>query len=125
MRLSKCARQSSRQSAAACYSFVIMAEDATRAVWLFRVYDAFHVRGNGWVLLPGVPRDGPQVRVGDLVTLRGGKGPSRLATVKGVGAHAPPGQGGSDTMPLLVELEETDRPQIINAEVWREPRTAT
>ena len=101
-----------------------MAEDASKAVWLFRVFDAFNVRGNGWVLLPGVPREGPEVRVGDLVTLRGGKRPPRLAHVKGVGLFAPPGDDGpSDAMPLLVELEETDRPLIINAEVWREPRT--
>jgi hypothetical protein len=85
------------------------------AVWLFRVFDAFNVRGNGWVLLPGVPRNNPQVEVGDRVELRGGKGPPRKAAVKGVGVFAPAG----DNMPLLVELEPTDRPQIINAEVWR------
>ncbi len=92
------------------------------AVWLFRVFDAFNVRGNGWVLLPGVPRVGPEVSVGDIVTLRGGKGPSRVARVKAVGVFAPREENTeSDAMPLLVELEETDRPQIINAEVWREP----
>jgi hypothetical protein len=86
-----------------------------KAVWLFRVFDAFNVRGNGWVLVPGVPRDNPQVAVGDRVELRGGKGPARKALVKGVGVFARAG----DHMPLLVELEPTDRPQIINAEVWR------
>jgi len=98
--------------------------DDTKAVWLFRVFDAFNVRGNGWVLLPGVRRDGPEVRVGDRVTLRGGHGPDRGATVKAVGAFAPPAEadGQPDAMPLLVELDPTDRPQIINAEVWREPR---
>jgi len=95
------------------------------AVWLFRVFDAFNVRGNGWVLLPGVPRVGPTVSVGDVVTLRGGKGPARVARVKAVGVFAPREAGTeSDAMPLLVELEETDRPQIINAEVWREPLNA-
>jgi len=94
-----------------------------RAVWLFRVFDAFNVRGNGWVLLPGVPRSGPVVAVGDIVTLRGGKGPKRIATVKAVGVFAPRGEASEpDAMPLLVELEETDRPQIVNAEVWREPK---
>jgi hypothetical protein len=85
------------------------------ATWLFRVFDAFNVRGNGYVLLPGVPRAKPNVAVGDRIELRGGKGPSRKAVVKGVGLFAPAG----DTMPLLVELEPTDMPQIINAEVWR------
>jgi hypothetical protein len=84
--------------------------------WLFRVFDAFNVRGNGWVLLPGVRRDGPSVQVGDAVELRGGKGPTRTATVKAVGAFAPRGDG--DAMPLLVELDPTDRPLIIGAEVW-------
>ncbi len=86
-----------------------------KAVWLFRVFDAFNVRGNGWVLLPGVPRENPQVSVGDRVELRGGKGPARRASVKGVGVFAREG----DHMPLLVELEPTDRPQLVNAEVWR------
>jgi hypothetical protein len=45
--------------------------------WLFRVFDAFNVRGRGWVLVPGVPRDNPGVAVGDRVELRGGKGPPR------------------------------------------------
>ena len=85
------------------------------AVWLFRVFDAFNVRGNGWVLLPGVARADPKVAVGDSIELRGGKGPVRKAVVKGVGVFAPAG----DHMPLLVELEPTDTPQIINAEVWR------
>jgi hypothetical protein len=85
------------------------------AVWLFRVFDAFNVRGNGWVLVPGVPRADPQVAVGDCVELRGGEGPARRALVKAVGVFAPT----ADHMPLLVELEPTDRPQIVNAEVWR------
>jgi hypothetical protein len=88
-----------------------------KPVWLFRVFDAFNVRGNGWVLLPGVRRDGPTVRVGDPVELRGGKGPTRTATVKAVGAFAPAGDDG-DAMPLLVELDPTERPLIIGAEVW-------
>ena len=85
------------------------------AVWLFRVFDAFNVRGNGWVLLPGVPRRDPKVAVGDAIELRGGKGPARKAVVKGVGTFAP----GGEHMPLLVELAPTDMPQILNAEVWR------
>jgi hypothetical protein len=57
------------------------------------------------------------------VELRGGKGPARVAEVKAVGLFAPrAGAGGADgdedRMPLLVELEPTERPQIINAEVW-------
>jgi hypothetical protein len=87
------------------------------AVWLFRVFDAFNVRGNGWILLPGVPRDDPKVAVGDWVELRGGDGPARKAVVKGVGVFA----RAENHMPLLVELEPTDRPLIINAEVWRVP----
>jgi hypothetical protein len=90
-------------------------------MWLFRVFDAFNVRGNGWVLLPGIKRDGPTVTVGDTVTLRGGHGPNRVAVVRAVGAFGP---ADSDAMPLLVELEPTDRPQIINAEVWLEPRAS-
>jgi hypothetical protein len=90
-----------------------------KPVWLFRVFDAFNVRGNGWVLVPGVPRENPQVAVGDSIELRGGKGPARKAIVKGVGVFAKT----EDEMPLLVELEPTDMPQIINAEVWRvEPK---
>ena len=85
------------------------------AVWLFKVFDAFNVRGNGWVLLPGVPREEPGVAVGDRIELRGGTGPARGATVKGVGVFAP----GGDAMPLLVELDPTDMPQLVNAEVWR------
>jgi hypothetical protein len=87
-----------------------------KPVWLFRVFDAFNVRGNGWVLLPGVLRDQPQVAVGDRVELRGG-GPARVATVKGVGVFAPKSDG--DRMPLLVELSPTERPLILGAEVWR------
>jgi hypothetical protein len=87
-----------------------------KPVWLFRVFDAFNVRGNGWVLLPGVRRDA-ELRVGDAVELRGGKGPTRTATVKGIGAFAP--TGGGDDMPLLVEIDPTERPLIIGAEVWR------
>jgi hypothetical protein len=87
------------------------------AVWLFRVFDAFHVRGHGWILVPGVPRDDPKVAVGDHVELRGGHGPARRAIVRGVGAFAP----GGEHMPLLIELQPTDRPQILNAEVWRVP----
>ena len=86
-----------------------------KAVWLFRVFDAFNVRGNGWVLVPGVPRDNPKVAVGDSIELRGGKGPARKAIVKGVGVFAKT----EDEMPLLIELEPTEMPQIINAEVWR------
>jgi hypothetical protein len=85
------------------------------AQWLFKVFDAFNVRGNGWVLVPGVLRADPQVAVGDSIELRGGKGPPRRAIVKGIGVFAPV----DDRMPLLVELEPTDRPQIVNAEVWR------
>jgi hypothetical protein len=91
-----------------------------KPMWLFRVFDAFNVRGNGWVLLPGVKRDGPQVQVGDAVELRGGKAPARTATVKGVGAFAPRSED-ADAMPLLVELDPTERPLIINAEVWWVP----
>ena len=87
-----------------------------KPVWLFRVFDAFNVRGNGWVLLPGVARDNPEVEVGDRVELRGG-GPARAATVKGVGVFAP--KTDDDRMPLLVELEPTERPLILGAEVWR------
>lgn len=90
-----------------------------RAVWLFRVFDAFNVRGNGWVLLPGVLRADPRVAVGDLVELRGGRGPARRATIKAVGAFAP---ADVETAPLLVELEPTQRPQVLNAEVWKVPR---
>ena len=119
-----------------------------KSVWLFRVFDAFNVRGNGWVLLPGVRRDGHTVKAGDAITLRGGKGPPRTGRVRAVGAFAPAaepddpapdaptgsvspeGKDGdgpdaaarlSDTMPLLVELDPTDRPLIIGAEVWLEP----
>ena len=49
------------------------------AAWLFRVFDAFNVRGNGWVLVPGVARAGPTVAVGDWIELRGGTGPARRA----------------------------------------------
>lgn len=106
-----------------------------KSVWLFRVFDAFNVRGNGWVLLPGVRRDGHTVKAGDAVTLRGGKGFPRTGRVRAVGAFAPapdpddPAEAEtpdaaarlSDTMPLLVELDPTDRPLIIGAEVWLEP----
>ena len=61
-----------------------------------------------------VARDGPAVKVGDTIELRGGKGPARVAAVKGVGVFAPT----ADVMPLLVELEPTDMPQLINADVW-------
>jgi hypothetical protein len=88
-----------------------------KPVWLFRVFDAFNVRGNGWVLLPGVPRGGPSVGVGDAIELRGGKGPVRTATVKAVGTFAPKSDDGNH-MPLLIELDPTDRPLIINADVW-------
>lgn len=88
-----------------------------KRVWLFRVFDAFNVRGNGWVLLPGVRRDGAEVCVGDQVLLRGGKGPARTGRVRAVGAFAPKDEAG-DAMPLLVELDPTERPQIIGAEVW-------
>ncbi len=102
-------------------------EDASamkpKPVWLFRVFDAFNVRGNGWVLLPGVLRDDPEVAVGDSVELRGGKAPPRPAIVKGVGVFAPSGGEGEARMPLLVELEPTDRPLIIGAEVWTVPKS--
>jgi hypothetical protein len=84
------------------------------------VFDAFNVRGNGWVLLPGVRRDGPPVKAGDAVELRGGKSPARTGTVKAVGAFGNSAEP-SDAMPLLVELDPTDRPLIINAEVWLIP----
>lgn len=87
------------------------------ARWLFRVFDAFNVRGNGWVLVPGVKRDDPGVAVGDRIELRGG-GPARTATVRAIGAFAKSG-GEADLMPLLVELDPTDRPLILGAEVWR------
>jgi hypothetical protein len=60
------------------------------------------------------------VQVGDAVELRGGKAPARTATVKGVGAFAPRSED-ADAMPLLVELDPTERPLIINAEVWWVP----
>ncbi len=88
-----------------------------KPVWLFRVHDAFNVRGNGWVLLPGVPRADPRVSVGDTVELRGGSGPARRAVVRGMGVFARDGEH----VPLLVELEPTDRPQIVNAELWLIP----
>jgi hypothetical protein len=88
------------------------------ARWLFRVFDAFNVRGNGWVLLPGVTRDDPGVAVGDRVELRGGKGPTRTATVRAIGAFDKSG-GEAKTMPLLIELDPTDKPLILGAEVWR------
>lgn len=88
------------------------------ARWLFRVFDAFNVRGNGWVLLPGVARDDPGVAVGDRVELRGGKGPTRTATVRGIGAFDRSG-GAAETMPLLVELDPTAKPLILGAEVWK------
>jgi hypothetical protein len=91
------------------------------ARWLFRVFDAFNVRGNGWVLVPGVPRADPKVKVGDTIELRGGSGPARTAKVKAIGMFPPQGANGepSEDMPLLVELDPTDRPQILGAEVWR------
>ena len=87
------------------------------ARWLFRVFDAFNVRGNGWVLVPGVPRDEPGVAVGDRVELRGG-GPARRAIVRAIGFFDKAG-GEADTMPLLVELEPTEKPLILGAEVWK------
>jgi GMP synthase (glutamine-hydrolysing) len=90
------------------------------ARWLFRVFDAFNVRGRGWVLVPGVPRDNPGVAVGDRVELRGGKGPARTGVVRGIGAFGKRGgEAAPDVMPLLVELDPTDKPQILGAEVWR------
>jgi hypothetical protein len=88
------------------------------ARWLFRVFDAFNVRGNGWVLLPGVARDNPGVAAGDRIELRGGKGPTRTGTVRAIGAF---GKNGDtpELMPLLVDLDPTDKPLILNAEVWR------
>lgn len=88
------------------------------ASWLFRVFDAFNVRGNGWVLLPGVRRDQPGVAAGDRIELRGGPGPARTATVRAVGAFDKSG-GEAAMMPLLIELDPTDRPLILGAEVWR------
>ena len=84
---------------------------------LFRVFDAFHVRGFAWVLLPGVPK-GDAVAVGDAIELRGGKAPARKGVIRGVGAFGQRGQS-VDMMPLLVELEPTDKPLIINADVWQ------
>jgi len=90
------------------------------ARWLFRVFDAFNVRGRGWVLVPGVPRENPGVAVGDRVELRGGKGPARTGVVRGIGAFGKRGgEAAPDVMPLLVELDPTDKPQILGAEVWR------
>jgi len=89
------------------------------ARWLFRVFDAFNVRGRGWVLVPGVARDNPGVAVGDRVELRGGKGPARTGVVRGIGSHDKRGGDAPDVMPLLVELDPTDKPQILGAEVWR------
>ncbi len=90
-----------------------------KPTWLFRVFDAFNVRGNGWVLLPGVKRDGPTVKAGDRVELRGGQAPARPGTVRAVGSFGRAESG--DDVPLLVELDPTDRPLIINAEVWLVP----
>ncbi len=87
------------------------------ARWLFRVFDAFHVKGYAWVLVPGVPR-GDALAVGDAIELRGGKGPARTGVVRGIGAFGRQGQA-VDTMPLLVELDPTDKPLLINAEVWQ------
>lgn len=87
------------------------------ARWLFRVFDAFNVRGNGWVLVPGVKRDDPGVAVGDRVELRGG-GPARAAVVRAIGFFDKAG-GDAATMPLLVELEPTEKPLILGAEVWK------
>lgn len=84
--------------------------------WLFRVFDAFHVRGFAWVLLPGVAR-GDVLAVGDAVELRGGKGPTRTGVVRAIGAFGQRGEA-VDTMPLLVELDPTEKPLLINAEVW-------
>jgi hypothetical protein len=86
--------------------------------WLFRVFDAFNVRGRGWVLVPGVPRDNPGVVVGDRVELRGGKGPPRPGTVRAIGFFTKAG-GDAAMMPLLVELDPTEKPLILGAEVWR------
>jgi hypothetical protein len=88
------------------------------ARWLFKVFDAFNVRGNGWILLPGVSRDDPGVAVGDQVELRGGKGPTRTATVRGIGAFDKKG-GAAGMMPLLIELDPTEKPLILGAEVWK------
>jgi hypothetical protein len=88
------------------------------ARWLFRVFDAFNVRGNGWVLLPGVPRDHPGVAAGDRIELRGGTGPARTGTVRAIGAFGKDG-AAAETMPLLVDLDPTEKPQILNAEVWK------
>ena len=88
------------------------------ARWLFRVFDAFNVRGRGWVLVPGVPRDNSGVAVGDRVELRGGKGPARTGVVRAIGFFTKAGADAS-LMPLLVELDPTDKPQILGAEVWR------
>jgi hypothetical protein len=93
-----------------------------KPVWLFRVFDAFNVRGNGWVLLPGVRRGGPTVEVGDSIELRGGTALHRTAVVKAVGVFAPRAEGHEDAIPLLVEIDATDRPLIIGAEVWRVER---
>ena len=85
---------------------------------LFSVFDAFNVRGRGWVLVPGVPRDNPGVAVGDRVELRGGTGPARTGVVRGIGSFGKRGGAAPDVMPLLVDLDPTDKPQILGAEVW-------
>ena len=85
---------------------------------LFSVFDAFNVRGRGWVLVPGVPRDNPGVAVGDRVELRGGTGPARTGVVRAIGSHDKRGGEGPEVMPLLVDLDPTDKPQILGAEVW-------
>jgi hypothetical protein len=88
------------------------------ARWLFRVFDAFNVRGRGWVLVPGVPRDNPGVAVGDRVELRGGQGAARPGTVRAIGFFTKAG-GDAALMPLLVELDPTEKPLILGAEVWK------
>ena len=57
--------------------------------------------------------------VGDRVELRGGTGPARTAVVRGIGAFDKRGGQAPDVMPLYVELDPSDKPQIIGAEVWR------
>lgn len=97
------------------------APPTTAATWLFRVFDAFNVKANAWILYPGVLRDGPTVKVGDAIELRGGKAPPRTATVRAVGSFASR-TSNPEAMPLLIDLDPTDMPLIINAEVWLTPR---
>ena len=61
----------------------------------------------------------PGVAVGDRVELRGGVGPARTGVVLGIGAFGKRGGDAPDVMPLFVELDPTEKPLILGAEVWR------